>query len=451
MSIHLSYNVIADLLGCEHASSDFNVTGAVIDSRKVNQGDLFVALKGEHVDGHDFISKARLAGASAALVDKQQDDPLPQLVVEDVKAAFAKIARYWQQQCKAKLVAITGSNGKTTLKEMVTAILSQVGKVTATQGNLNNDLGVPLTVCRMRADDDFAVIEMGANHPGDIATLVNIAEPDVAIINNVAAAHLEGFGSLDGVAKAKGEIYAGLKPNGIGVINADMPYIPLWQSLLDNRSIITFGLESEATVTASYSQIDNSSSHFMVKLDDVSHHFNLPLPGKHNIANALAAIAISQALNIPVEAMVKGLAAMHAVPHRLQLKTGINQSRIIDDTYNANPGSYQQALTTLAQFKGDHWLVLGDFGELGEQKQEIHRQMGEQARQAGVSRLFTVGKDSEVAAQSFGDGATHYQDIDVLKAELIDKLNQQVTCLIKGSRFMKLDILADELTQQGEG
>ncbi|KGM06640.1 UDP-N-acetylmuramoylalanyl-D-glutamyl-2,6-diaminopimelate--D-alanyl-D-alanine ligase [Methylophaga thiooxydans] len=450
MGLNLTLNQLAEIVACDAIYADIKVSGAVIDTRKIQAGDLFIALKGEHVDGHDYLAQAREAGAAAALVSEIQDDALPQLVVADVRKAFAHIARAWQQQCKARVVAITGSNGKTSVKEMVTTMLRQVGSVTATQGNLNNELGVPLTLSCLNQDDDFAVIEMGTNHHGEIAELVNIVVPDVAVINNIAAAHLAGFGSLEGVAKEKGAIYDGLAANGIAVVNADMPYQRLWQPLIGDRKTISFSLESEADIKADYIQLDPASSHFLVNIDDVSHHFNLPLPGMHNVNNSLAAIAVAVALDIPVDAMVKGLSLMRSVPHRLQVRQGVNDSRIIDDSYNANPGSYLQALNTLTAFQGEHWLVLGDFGELGIDNDNIHQQMGQQAREAGVSRLMTVGNSSKIAAHSFGDDAVHYEDLGVLQHTLQQELSKDVTCLIKGSRFMQLDKLADQLAQEGE-
>lgn len=450
MGLKLTLNQLANIVGCDAGFADITATGCVIDTRKVQPGDLFVALKGERVDGHDFIAQARQAGAIAALVSEIQDDELPQLKVADVRKAFAQIAYAWQQQSQARVVAITGSNGKTSVKEMVSAILKQVGTVTSTQGNLNNELGVPLTLSRLSKDDAFAVIEMGTNHHGEIAQLVKIAVPDVAVINNIGAAHLEGFGSVEGVAKEKGQIYAGLATEGTAVVNADMPYQRLWQPLIGDRKIVSFSLESDADIKADYIQLDPASSHFLVNIDAVSHHFNLPLPGMHNVNNALAAIAVAVALDVPVDAMVKGLSSMQPVPHRLQVRHGVADSRIIDDTYNANPGSYLQALNTLAAFNGEHWLVLGDFGELGADNDMIHQQMGQQAREAGVSRLLTVGNSSKMAAQSFGEGAVHYEDIGVLQQQLQQELSKNVTCLIKGSRFMQLDKLADQLAQEGD-
>jgi len=451
MGLSMTLNQLARIVGCEERFDDIKVSGAVIDTRKIEAGNLFVALKGERVDGHDFLAQARQAGAAAALVSELQDDALPQLLVADVKQAFAQIANAWLQQCRAKVIAITGSNGKTSVKEMVSAIVRQVGPVTSTQGNYNNELGVPLTVCRVDPEDKFAVIEMGTNHPGEIAELVKIAVPDVAVINNIAPAHLEGFGTEQGVAREKGAIYAGLAATGIAIVNADMPYADIWTSMIGGRKVLRFSLENDAEIKPDYVQLDGISGHFMVKLDGISHHFSLPLPGLHNINNALAAIAVCRALSIPVDAMVRGLAGMKVVPHRLQLRDGVNQARLLDDTYNANPGSYLQALKTLAGFNGEHWLVLGDFGELGTESDAIHKQMGQQARDLGVSRLFTVGRSSRMAADQFGETAQHFEDIETLQHCLHHELHGDVTCLIKGSRFMQLDKLADQLAQEGEG
>jgi len=450
MSSKLLLPQLAELLGCNDSVPNVEITGAVIDSRKVFLGCLFVALEGEHVDGHDYIATARKAGASAALVSKIQDDSLPQLLVADVTKAFGEIAKYWLKQCQTKVVAITGSNGKTTVKEMIASILSQWGTVVATQGNLNNDLGVPLTLMNLKPSTDFAVVEMGASHRGDISRLVEIAPPHVSVINNVAAAHLEGFGDLLGVAKAKAEIFLGLVEDGVGVINADMDYVEQWKQVLADRQVVSFGLDNDADIKALDLQLDASSSHFMVELKGEFDYINLSLPGKHNVANALAAIAVTSAMDVPTIAIVKGLAAVSSVPHRLQLRHGVNQSQLIDDSYNANPGSYKQALATLSSFTGEHWLVLGDFGELGDESEQIHRQMGLDAKESGVQRLWTIGSESEQASNAYGVGAEHFNNIESLKDKLKDELSSDVVCLIKGSRFMQLDQLADSLVVEGE-
>jgi UDP-N-acetylmuramoyl-tripeptide--D-alanyl-D-alanine ligase len=450
MSLPLYLSQIAAVLGCNVPATDVAITSSAIDSRKVLLGSIFVAIVGERVDGHDYIAAARQAGASAALVSVRQHDPLPQLVVADVVQAFGRLAKFWQQQSDAKIVAVTGSNGKTTVKEMIAAILRQCGSVIATHGNLNNDLGVPLTLTRLTASTDYAVIEMGASQRGDILRLVEMAQPQYSVINNVAPAHLQGFGDLMGVAKAKAEIFFGLMDDGVGVLNADMDFVNEWKQVLTNKKTISFALHNDADIKAKDLQLDTSSSHFMVELAGELHYFNVPLPGRHNVANALAAIAITYAMNIPAEAMVKGLATMAAVPHRLQLRKGINQSQLIDDSYNANPGSYKQALATLATFSGEHWLVLGDFGELGNDSEYLHSQMGIDARNAGVDRLWTLGVQSKSACATFGDGAQHFDDILALETMLKLTIAQDVTCLIKGSRFMQLDKLADSLAQEGK-
>lgn len=450
MSLPLSLTDIAKLLGCDYQGPATAVSGTAIDSRKLKKGDLFIALAGSQVDGHDFLAQAREAGAVGALVSRKQADPLPQLVVDDVVAAFGKLATYWRQQSQASVIAITGSNGKTTVKEMISAMLAQQHHVIATQGNLNNELGVPLTLTRLKAEHQFAVIEMGANHHGEIQKLVAMAQPQVAIINNVGAAHLEGFGSLEGVATAKGEIYGGLAADGVAVVNADMPYQAIWQPLIGNRKTLTFGLEQNADVSALDCQTTPAGSHFMVQLDEVNHFVSLPLPGQHNVANALAAMTVCHAIGIEPEAMIKGLASIKAVPHRLQLRPTRQHALLIDDTYNANPNSFGQALETLKSFPGERWLVLGDFGELGPDSLQIHQQMGRDAKTAEVNRLFTVGNQSAEAAAQFGDNAEHFADRDSLQSYLQQHLQAGITCLIKGSRFMQLDKLADALASGGE-
>lgn len=451
MSFPIYLSQIATILGCDAPSVDVVITGTAIDSRKVVLGSLFVAIAGERVDGHDYIAKARQSGASAALVSKRTEDALPQLVVNDVVKAFGVLAKFWRQQADLTVVAVTGSNGKTTVKEMIAAILRQSGSVIATQGNLNNELGVPLTLTRLNGSTDYAVIEMGANHRGEISRLVDMAEPQFSIINNVAPAHLEGFGDLMGVAKAKAEIFLGLTKDGVGIINADMDFVEQWKQVLADRKYISFALENDADIKPKDLQIDTSSSHFMVELAGEFHYINVPLPGLHNVANALAAIAITHAIGIPGTEMVKGLATMTSVSHRLQLRSGLNQSQLIDDSYNANPGSYQQALATLATFSGEHWLVLGDFGELGNDSERLHAQMGIDAKNSGVKQLWTVGVQSKNACNTFGENAQHFDDIDALEKQLKQLMNKDITCLIKGSRFMQLDKLADRLAEKGEG
>jgi UDP-N-acetylmuramoyl-tripeptide--D-alanyl-D-alanine ligase len=398
MTTMLTLAIVAKLLNCPKPVKEGSITGAAIDSRQVKPGDLFIAIEGAKADGHDFIAAARQAGASAALVSSLQEDALPQFVVADVITEFGRLAAYWREQSPCKVVAITGSNGKTTVKEMLASILSQSHRVIATTGNLNNNLGVPLTLFRLQADTDFAVIEMGANHLGEIAELVTIAQPNVAMINNVGAAHIEGFGSLEGVATAKGEIFSHLPEDGVGIVNADMPYLSQWQRILGQHKMMTFSLEADADTKAIDCQSDVMASHFMVKCDDIFHYIHLPLPGIHNVANALAAITVCKALTISGEDMAVGLAEIEGVQHRLQLRYGPANATLIDDTYNANPSSYQQAISTLKAFSGPHWLVLGDFGELGDDEEKIHSELGHQAKAAGIAEILTIGKNSQLAS-----------------------------------------------------
>ena len=451
MSSQLTLNDAAELLGIRSFDINVDITGATIDSRKVKKGDLFVAIVGEHSNGHHYISAAREAGASVALVSKFQNDNLPQLVVNDVVKGFGKLAAYWRKQFDCKVIAVTGSNGKTTVKEMLAAILSQNHHIIATEGNLNNNLGVPLSLFRIQKDTDYAVIEMGANHIGEIAELVKLASPTVSLINNVSEAHIEGFGSIEGVVKAKSEIYSNLPSDGVGVFNADMNNTEYWLNMLKGQRSLSFGLNNYADIQATDYQSYVTSSHFMVKIDEVFHYVNLPLPGSHNVSNALAAIAVSSALSVNFQDMVSGLDSMESVPHRLQLRLGINNATILDDSYNANPTSYEQAVSTLKTFPGEHWLVLGDFGELGNQSDEIHTALGVKAKSAGIKHLLTLGEKSKLANIAFGKGAKHFSGLISIQEYLEPRLSKNIICLIKGSRFMQLDRLADALSIKGEG
>ncbi|MCL4161404.1 UNVERIFIED_CONTAM: hypothetical protein GTU68_040423, partial [Idotea baltica] len=330
------------------------IDSVATDSRQVKSNQLFIAIKGERFDAHDFV--ADLAGvAGAALVSEKIDCDLPQIVVEDTLQALADLAGAWRQQFTKPVIALTGSNGKTTLKEMIAAILSQQGKVLATLGNLNNNIGMPLTLLRLRDEHDFAVIEMGANHFGEIEFLTTIAKPDVAVVNNAGAAHLEGFINLEGVAQAKGEIFIGLGTQGIAVINADDTFADYWKDSNKDREVIAFGINNEATISGRLL----SDGGLMIKMGDSEIRANLKLLGRHNAMNALAAAAATSALGIKLETIVKGLESMLPVKGRLAPVAGINNSQILDDTYNANPDSVAAALDVLAQRKNTVF-VLGD-------------------------------------------------------------------------------------------
>ncbi|NQY51208.1 MAG: UDP-N-acetylmuramoyl-tripeptide--D-alanyl-D-alanine ligase [Piscirickettsiaceae bacterium] len=445
MSMYILLSEIVNILSCISPKSDIIINGVVIDSRRVKVGNLFVALEGKYVNGHNYLAQARISGASAALVSELQDDDLLQILVDDVVTAFGLIAAYWRQQCDAKVIGITGSNGKTTVKDMVSSVLGRCGSVLSTHGNLNNEIGVPLTLSRLDKSDDFAIIEMGANHYGEIANLVEMVKPDIAIINNVSPAHLEGFGSIEGVAEAKSEIFSCLTKDGIGIININLPFMSMWKQLLDDKQSLLFGLDYAADITAQNIQLYATSSNFIVSLYGECYHINLHLSGIHNVANALAATAICYVLQIKPVSIITGLAAIKCVPHRFQIRAGPNRSQIVDDTYNADLESYKQALSVLKFFPGNHWLVLGDFSESGNGSRLLHQKIGIDAKYSGIEKLFVIGTNSRFAVDTFGEGATHYEDMNLLYHHLHQELTYEITCLIKGSRSMKLDKLVDML------
>lgn len=414
------------------------------DSRTVQLGDLFLALKGERFDAHDFV--AQVAGkASAALVSQPIDAAIPQVIVPDVRLALGTLAKAWRQQFTKPVIGLTGSNGKTTLKEMLTAILSQQGQTLATIGNLNNDIGVPLTLLRLRAADQFAVIEMGANHFGEIDYLTHMALPDVAILNNAGAAHLEGFGNLAGVARAKGEIFAGLAAEGVAVINADDTYASYWRDLNKDRNLLSFGFAADADLRGELT----SDNQLLIHKGADSVTVRLQLLGKHNQLNALAAAAGASALGIPLTTIKQGLESLQAVKGRLNPKQGKHGGLVIDDTYNANPSSTAAAIAVLAEQQGRKILVLGDMGELGTTGEQLHFELGQTAKAAGIDELYTLGRLSAQASQSFGQAAYAYQDLTELLAALNAKLSTDTQVLVKGSRSARMERVVEALTEQG--
>ncbi len=422
-----------------------------LDSRSLSAGGLFVAMTGTRVDGHDFVADAAARGAAAALVERAGDWPLPVVQVADSRAALQRLGRAWRRRMPARVVGITGSNGKTTVKEMVAAILARRGATLATRGNLNNKLGVPLTLLRLDRGHRFAVVEMGASAPGEIAELAALAEPQIGVVTNAGPAHLEGFGDLDGVARSKGELFAGLPADGIAVVNADDPRAGIWRDLVGERRCLKFGRGADADVRALG---ETGRGHFELQVPGGRHPVRLPLPGGHNVMNALAAAAVAVALEVPLGDIVAGLEACTGVAGRLQWRTGREDCRVLDDTYNANPASLQAALDVLAAEHGERWLVLGDMGELGAGAAEMHARAGEAARAAGVHRVFTLGSLAEEATRSFGDGGRHFEDADSLQAALCADLSAEVRVLVKGSRFMGMDrivaALAGDDEQAGE-
>ncbi len=439
----------ARAIGARASGEDVAINGVSTDTRTLRPGQLFVALHGPHFDGHDYIAQAIEKGAVACLVDRQVDVMVPLMMVEDTRLALGKLAKVWRQKLAVPLVAVTGSNGKTTVKEMLAAIFACETPVLATRGNLNNDIGLPLTLLQLHAGHQRAVVEMGANHPGEIAYLTEIAVPDVGVITNAGAAHLEGFGSLEGVARAKGELFAGLPADGVAVINADDPFASLWREIAAARRVVTFGLKEGADVSADW-QAGENGSQMKVRTPQGEFDIQLPLLGEHNVLNALAAIAAAQAAGATCQAIRDGLNTMQAVPGRLQLKRGLRGSRIIDDTYNANPTSLTAALKVLRDFPGEHLLALGDMGELGAEAEALHTAAGRQAREGGVDRLYTIGRMAAAAARAFGEAAMPFDVQDAAIDAIQKDLNNDTTLLVKGSRLSHMERVVNALVNGQE-
>ena len=428
----------AQALDARQWGDDVTFRGISTDTRTLAEGNLFVALRGPNFDGHDYLEQARRRGAAAAAVSQVATDRMPLLEVGDTRIALGELAAYWRSKFTLPLIAVTGSNGKTSVKEMLASILRHCGETLVTQGNLNNDIGVPLTLQRLSSEHDYAVLELGANHPGEIAYLTNLVRPGVALVNNAGPAHLEGFGDLAGVARAKGELFEKLAPDGVCIINADDVFAELWYSLAAPRRTLSFGLQASADVCANW-QGDISGSDIELITPTGNAALRLPLPGRHNVMNALAASAAALSLEVPLEKIVLGLESVEPVGGRWQSKAGIGGSRIIDDTYNANPASLHAALELLSGTEAETWLVLGDMGELGDEGRQLHRAVGEEARQAGVQRVFTLGPLAQQAADAFGSGAETFSDPDELIARLRQQVREGVIILVKGSRAMRME------------
>ncbi|MBS0055055.1 UDP-N-acetylmuramoyl-tripeptide--D-alanyl-D-alanine ligase [Yersinia sp. Marseille-Q3913] len=454
--IKVSLHFLSELLNAEFIASDkggnnIEITEVTIDTRKVTAGYLFVALKGERFDGHDFAEDAVTSGAGALLVSKRLLVGAPQLVVKDTRLALGQLAAWVRQQVPARVVALTGSSGKTSVKEMTAAILRQCGKVLYTAGNFNNDIGVPLTLLRLTPEYDFAVIELGANHVGEIAYTTDLSRPESALVNNLAAAHLEGFGSLAGVAQAKGEIFAGLPANGTAIINADSNDWPHWQETLHNKRVWRFAPQAAEDIDfyATDLQITPLVTHFTLHSPFGTVAIELPLPGRHNIANGLAAAALAMSVGADLAAVRQGLMQLQAVPGRLfpiQLAAG---KLLLDDTYNANVGSMTAAAQVLAEMPGYRVMVVGDMGELGDTAIDCHRQVGEAAKQVGIDKVLSVGTLSQTLSDASGNGE-HFQDKSALAARVSELLNEHpvITVLIKGSRSAAMENVVRALQEK---
>lgn len=439
--IHMSLSQAADLLECGPLQSDLAFTGITTDSRQITPGMLFAALPGQTFDGHDHVEQAMQRGAVAALVSRSVETDLPKLKVADVLVALGTLAGSWRMECPAKVVGITGSNGKTTVKEMVASILRQQGKILATDGNFNNELGLPLTLFNLEKTHDYAVLEMGASNPGDIAYLASIARPDVGLVTNIGPAHLQGFINEEGVALAKGELFAALPVNGTAVINADEPWLELWQGINQAGTIYYFGGDEESHIRAIH-----EGDKTLVTTPVGDYQLNLPLPGEHNLSNALAATAVCLALDVPLANIKAGLETVKPVPGRLSLVSSKSGWTVIDDTYNANPASLYAALQVLSKQGGEPWLVLGDMKELGADSKKMHAELGDAARSLGVKRLFALGDASVATVSAFGEMATHYSSREGLIEDLRSQLTPGVACLVKGSRSMGMEHVVNAIS-----
>ena len=433
------------------AGGDAAFAGVSTDSRTVERGQLFVALRGERFDGHAFVAAAAERGAAGALVEKSVETRLPQVVVRDSQAALTELARAWRKKSQALVLGVGGSNGKTTTKELLAAILAGSGPTLATRGNLNNHIGVPLTLLRLEPAHRYAVIEMGANHPGEIAALAGVAAPEIAIVTNAGDEHLEGFSDLEGVARAEGEMFAALPPTGTAVINADDPFGDLWRSMSRGARVVRFGIDApaEARASAIQGRIEGGAfvTQFTLNLAGEQARVRLGLAGRHNVSNALGAAAAAHAAGVGLAAIAAGLEHMRPVAGRLQLKPGPRGSWLIDDSYNANPSSVRAGIDVLCALPGEHWLVLGEMAELGGETVASHAGIGDYARRAGITRLFATGDAARHAVASFGGRATWYEDASRLTDALAENLDTGVTALIKGSRVNRLERVVERLLQ----
>ena len=450
--IAMQLSEAANALEGELTGSDGTFIGVSTDTRSLVDSQLFFALRGPRFDAHDKLDKAAATGAVGAVVERACQVPMSLIHVSDSRRALGCLARNWRTRFQIPVLAVTGSSGKTTVKEMLASILRVRGKTLATQGNLNNDIGLPLTLFGLSGEHDFAVIEMGANQLGDIAWLSEIARPTVGVITLVAPAHLEGFGDLETVARAKGEILSGLPADGVAVINHRDQFAPMWFEMAADRRVITFGQGGMIHGDAIFDDGQRCSFRLHTDIGDVD--ATIAYRGRHNVDNALAAAAVARAIDSDLESIRIGLERASPVPGRLQLRRGIGGVRLIDDSYNANPVSLQAALDVLAEEAGEKWLVLGDMAELGDESESYHREAGRAALRAGVDKLFAIGEWTQFAVHEFDKPAKHVRDRDALVDVLTQAVRQaaapNITILVKGSRVMALDELADALTDRGE-
>ena len=443
-SFHLSE--LQGALQAERSGADVEIRGVTTDSRRVQPGDLFVALRGERFDGHEFLPAVAAAGAAAAIVSELVDSPLPLLRVPDTQRALGQLGAYNRTFYQGLLVAITGSSGKTTVKNLVSAVLARRGPTLGTAGNLNNEIGVPLTLLRLTPEHQFAVVEMGAGKAGDIAWLCELARPTISLLLNAMPAHLQGFGSIEDVARAKGEIYDGLGGGGTAIINADQPWAGRWRMRSAGAAVIDYGLKNPAAISANTIQSRGVAGvSFIASTPAGDAPIRLQLPGLHNVSNALAAIAVGLVCGLSLAEITAGLASVTPAAGRGALVRGRSGATLVDDTYNANPGSVRAAIDLLADCAGRRTLVLGAMLELGDSSEQMHRDIGAYARERGLDRFIGVGTALVGAAEAFG--GEWFADCDTAAAALAETLTAEDTVLIKGSRGSTMERVLAALSE----
>jgi UDP-N-acetylmuramoyl-tripeptide--D-alanyl-D-alanine ligase len=444
---------LARLFGAPLTGADIAFDAVAIDTRKLRPGDLFVALKGERFDANDFVAEAAAAGAVAAVVERASALAIPQIVVADAHAALAQLGAHWRARFDLPLIALTGSNGKTTVKEMLASILRvEAGddRVLATRGNLNNHIGVPLMLLELREQHRYAAIEMGMNHPGEIAQLAAIGRPTVALVNNAQREHMEFMTTVEAVARENAAVYAALPADGTAVINADETYADYFREAAGTRRVVDFGLEHKAAVSGGY-VLKNLSSEITLRTPAGEAAATLAIPGLHNVRNALAACACAHAVGIAPAVMGRGLNNFRPYTGRLQVKRALNGATVIDDTYNANPDSVRAAIDVLAECAPPTVLVLGDMGEVGAHGAAFHHEVGAYARSRNISSLCTYGEQTGETVAGFGSPARHAQSIEQLLERVRECATPQATLLVKGSRFMRMERVVYALTGESGG
>ena len=434
----LSLHQIAAAVEGRLIGEDVAFSSVSTDTRSIQPGALFVAVDGPRFRGSEFIEDAKQAGAVAVMTTQANCDVLPALIVQDAVKALGSLAAFWRRRFNIPVIGITGSNGKTTVKEMVAAILRQAGTVHASPGNFNNHIGVPLTLLGIRSEHQFAVVEMGMNHPGEIDYLTRLAQPTVALITNAALAHLEGLGSLSEIVRAKAEIFHGLQPGGTAVINADDRFAAYWIARTKVFQTITFGLNNRARVSGDASSTEEGQL-VEVRLPDEAFEVKLGLLGRHNASNALAAASVGWACGCSIDEIRAGLESVSPQPGRLQIRSGGRGASLIDDTYNANPASLRAAIRALSARPGRKVLILGNMAELGPRATDLHAEAGREAREAGIDHLLALGDLAGLAADAFGDGGRRFDSNEALVRAARSLLSPGLTVLIKGSRSARME------------